>query len=534
MPRSSKDSGSHANASLRKRSRHRNRKKNKMVPKMQKEDEEEEDEKDETSEQVQQLLPHRTKGNISKSSKSLQQNGSQTFASVNIDEGLELRDIDTYVSKRKSKTAQEHTVVVTPEETSWSIAFQVFIPFLIAGFGMVGAGLVLDIVQHWKVFKEISEVFILVPALLGLKGNLEMTLASRLSTQANLGNMDKASEQWNMIVANMALIQCQATVVGFLASVAAMIFGWIPEGTFNIHHALLLCASSLVTASLASFVLGCIMVGVVILSRRCNVNPDNVATPIAASLGDLTTLALLSGISTLLFNAIGKQVWLAPTLIVVFLLATPLWGFIARRSKYTADILYTGWTPVIAAMGISSIGGLILDFTVSIFKGIAVFQPVINGVGGNLVAVQASRISTSLHQVSTLGVLPSGSPKLCINPLAAFFGKGKHSRTARVLMLMVIPGHLIFAYTISYIQAGHTSLTPVFVCVYLLVAVLQVFLLLYIANAMVHWMWTKEIDPDNSAIPYLTAIGDLFGTGLLAVAFQFLYLIGDKDSDVGD
>lgn len=36
--------------------------------------------------------------------------------------------------------------------------------------------------QHWMVFKEVTEVFILVPALLGLKGNLEMTLASRLST----------------------------------------------------------------------------------------------------------------------------------------------------------------------------------------------------------------------------------------------------------------------------------------------------------------------------------------------------------------
>lgn len=36
--------------------------------------------------------------------------------------------------------------------------------------------------QHWTVFTDVSEVFILVPALLGLKGNLEMTLASRLST----------------------------------------------------------------------------------------------------------------------------------------------------------------------------------------------------------------------------------------------------------------------------------------------------------------------------------------------------------------
>lgn len=40
----------------------------------------------------------------------------------------------------------------------------------------------LCVFQHWKVFKVITEVFILVPALVGLKGNLEMTLAARLST----------------------------------------------------------------------------------------------------------------------------------------------------------------------------------------------------------------------------------------------------------------------------------------------------------------------------------------------------------------
>ena len=51
-------------------------------------------------------------------------------------------------------------------------------------------------------------------------------------------------------------LQCQAIVVGFLASLAAVIFGWIPDGEFNIHHVLLLCASSLVTASLASGILG--------------------------------------------------------------------------------------------------------------------------------------------------------------------------------------------------------------------------------------------------------------------------------------
>lgn len=69
-----------------------------------------------------------------------------------------------------------------PKESSGIMALQILVPFLLAGFGTVSAGMVLDIVQHWEVFKKVTEVFILVPALLGLKGNLEMTLASRLST----------------------------------------------------------------------------------------------------------------------------------------------------------------------------------------------------------------------------------------------------------------------------------------------------------------------------------------------------------------
>lgn len=40
--------------------------------------------------------------------------------------------------------------------------------------------------QSWDVFQEIAALLILVPALLGMKGNLEMTLASRLSTAVSL------------------------------------------------------------------------------------------------------------------------------------------------------------------------------------------------------------------------------------------------------------------------------------------------------------------------------------------------------------
>ncbi|XP_025711067.1 solute carrier family 41 member 1 isoform X2 [Callorhinus ursinus] len=386
------------------------------------------------------------------------------------------------------------------KETSFSIGLQVLFPFLLAGFGTVAAGMVLDIVQ------------------------------------ANIGHMDTPKELWRMITGNMALIQVQATVVGFLASIAAVVFGWIPDGHFSIPHAFLLCAGSVATAFIASLVLGMIMIGVIIGSRKIGINPDNVATPIAASLGDLITLALLSGISWGLYLERDDWQYIYPLVCAFFVALLPVWVVLARRSPATREVLYSGWEPVIIAMAISSVGGLILDKTVSDpnFAGMAVFTPVINGVGGNLVAVQASRISTFLHMNGMPGENSEQAPRRCPSPCTTFFSPDVNSRSARVLFLLVVPGHLVFLYTISCMQGGHTTLTFVFIIFYMTAALLQVLILLYIADWMVHWMWGRGLDPDNFSIPYLTALGDLLGTGLLALSFHVLWLIGDRDTDVGD
>lgn len=114
--------------------------------------------------------------------------------------------------------------------------------------------------KHWDVFQNIPELFILVPALLGLKGNLDMTLASRLSTQANLGKMTSGKEIVHMVVGNIALVQVQATVAAFIVSLFSLGLGFAVGGdsgrTFNFDHALLLTASSMFTATSSCFVLG--------------------------------------------------------------------------------------------------------------------------------------------------------------------------------------------------------------------------------------------------------------------------------------
>lgn len=111
---------------------------------------------------------------------------------------------------------------------------------------------------------------------------------------------------------------------------------------------------------------------------------------------------------------------------------------------------------------------------------------------------------------------------------------------------MTIPA-LVFVFVADVIHTKQITIGMFFTVIYWLVSLLQVSfyillkidpylvtyltqfqvsLLLYTAHVIIHWMWRHKIDPDNSAIPYLTAIGDLSGTCFLFGAFWFLEGVG--------
>jgi hypothetical protein len=116
----------------------------------------------------------------------------------------------------------------------------------------------------------------------------------------------------------------------------------------------------------------------------------------------------------------------------------------SRKNSFVKETLSQGWLPIIVAMlgkfklshvislltrnannqKVSSISGVILDYAIKVYRIIVIYQPVINGVGGNIVSVYASRLSTALFRTAKPGYFASWAPKKCIYYIKdAFFGK---------------------------------------------------------------------------------------------------------------
>lgn len=108
---------------------------------------------------------------------------------------------------------------------------------------------------------------------------------------------------------------------------------------------------------------------------------DNIATPIAASMGDVCTITILGLIADTFYDHCqNSREWIAYVTLIVLMLMAPVMGFFARRNRYTRSVILTGWTPILGAVIIEQPGGVVMDKAFRQYDTMSTFQPLVNGM----------------------------------------------------------------------------------------------------------------------------------------------------------
>ncbi|OSD02084.1 hypothetical protein PYCCODRAFT_1435762 [Trametes coccinea BRFM310] len=431
---------------------------------------------------------------------------------------------------------------------------------LLTTTGLLFTGEILDHVSHWKAMTQIDELIMIIPVVLNLKGNLEMNLSARLGTAANMGDLDHPTKRRSIILGNLSLLQVQATIVSFVAACVSFLMSRIVSATAGMEDGsappdnaarellhmlytrgvhkpkphkpplplppsgpaefILVAASAMCAACASSVLLGSFMCTLVVVCRHFGLDPDNIAPPVAACLGDLVTLSLLGVISELLLHVLNTPI---PLIITIVLAAAAIgWAFVTHRNEHVKHLLKEGWSPLFVAMAISSGTGIVLDTFVERYSGFALLAVVIAGLPGGVSSIFVSRLSTALHAATS----KASSLVSAVQELQ----HDKHHPSPRLVMITLIavclPIEIIFLTAVSLL--GWIHLPLLFIVLQVLFFLVAITISLLIARVTTTFLWKRSLDPDMYALPFQSALTDLVGQLLLVACYEVASLLGVK------
>nr|CAH8856200.1 unnamed protein product [Trichobilharzia regenti] len=302
------------------------------------------------------------------------------------------------------------------------VAREIFPACLLAGVGMVVAGCYVDMLKSSSIFNSSeANIFEIIPPVLGLKGNLEVALSSRLATVVHFRRKFSEISSWlftttlAFILVKFSIVLCVfLQILAVLASIAIPVVittvhistSLISYSSINIAH--LICISS-VTCVCASCLISVLVYAIVCACVFFGANPDNIAPPAAAALGDLATVLIMSRVNGY-FMKYPTFTFIAAiciTCIVLFLsIAYLLYHSNMHISPEFSNLVITSTTfketivPLILAIIMSSISGNISSRFLADLPVVARLQVPINGVGGIFAAMLISRMTTRLHSIT--------------------------------------------------------------------------------------------------------------------------------------
>ncbi|RDX52887.1 hypothetical protein OH76DRAFT_1470326 [Lentinus brumalis] len=428
---------------------------------------------------------------------------------------------------------------------------------LLTTVGLLLTGELLDHISHWQAIARIDELIMIIPVILNLKGNLEMNLSARLGTSANMGDLDIPAKRRSIILGNLTLLQVQATVVSFFAACVAFLMSKIvpdqnvsedallggptsemvlrfvargvhrpkphrpvPPPPSGAAEFIMVTSAAMCSACLSSILLGSFMCGLVVLCRKFGLDPDNIAPPVAACLGDLVTLALLGVVAELHLHLLNTPL---PIIIVVLLFLSAIgWAYHTNRNENVRHLLTEGWSPLFIAMIISTGTGIVLDTFVERYSGFALLAVVIAGLPGGVSAIFVSRLSTALHAATA----KASSGMASVSDLK----EDTHHPTPRLVLMTLIvvslPVEIIFL--VCVVAFGWIHLPFLFMSIQIGFFLVAITISLLVAQFLTTFLWKRGLDPDMYALPCQSALTDLVGQLLLVACYEVASLLGVK------
>ena len=402
----------------------------------------------------------------------------------------------------RARSARLAQALIGPDPGS---ARQGFTALLISSGGDLLAGVTLGAIQH--TLEQLPGLLVLIPAAIGMRGNIFGALGSRLGTSIHTGTFT-LSRRRSTIVGQNVLASLSLT---FAVSLALAALAKSIAVAFDLHSISMLdfVVISMVGGVISSAVVLAITVGVAAGSARYGWDMDSVAAPVITAAGDMVTLPSLF----LATYCVGLR-FISPVLgaVTAAMAAAALVGVVRSGLPLLKRIVAESLPILLIAGAIDIIAGITIEKRLEAFTtlpALLVLVPPFLEDTGALGGILASRLSSKLH----LGIIeptprPSRAARADFRLVAVF--------AIPVFTLVAVSSDLV-SLLLGLASPGPVRMIGISLIGGLLATTACVAITYYGAIAA----YRLGLDPDNHGIPLVTSSMDLIG----AVALIFAILI---------
>ena len=347
-----------------------------------------------------------------------------------------------------------------------------------------------------KIMIEYPIILVILPGLMGLRGNIYGSLASRFTTMLHLGEMNPTLKDKNVV---------KNIFISILLSLLPVTILWL-VGVIKVREVGIAVAVFLIVITstiFTSLLLGYSTALATIIPFKKGVDPDAVAAPIVTSIADLITIPLLVGFMFLYEDTPKTFYFLLVLAIILSLIVGKGFKIGKQERKIFVEVL-----SIVGVLAfISSISGTLLESYSDIIHASIIFSvmyPAILDSTGNLGSVVGAKTSTRIH----------------LGEIEKLFNKTTVIEISLYTILAAILGILANLIAISVVKLTlHTHIG--FVKPFLLLYPLLAFGVMWMAYFLAITFDRLGLDPDNATVPTITTLADIFST-LFTVGVAYL------------